>query len=159
MRTLIVFLFGASLVVAGCASSGGSSAADEAAIRKVDSDMVAAGNAHNVDAWLSFLAPDAQMLPPGAPPIVGKEAIRNLAMGLMSPEFHVAHHLDSVVISRGGDMAYVAYTYELTFKGPAGTPVTEKGKDMDISIYRKAQDGAWKVAIDIWNDGEPPPSK
>ena len=157
MRALAVLLVGASIAISGCASGGRGSAADEAAIRKIDADVVAAGNAHNVDALLSFFAPDARMLPPGAPPVVGKEAIRSLMVGFLSPEFHVAHDLESVVVSQGGDLAYVSYTYALTFKGPGGTPVTEKGKD--ISIYTKGPDGSWKLAVDIWNESEPPPAR
>ena len=128
-------------------------AAEDAAIRQVDSGIVAAGNAHDIDAMLAFLADDARMLPPGAPPVVGKDAIRSLLTAFMSPEFAVAHHLEEVVVSRGGDLAYVSYSYELTFLGPEGTPVTETGKD--ISIYKKAADGSWKLSIDMWSENEP----
>ena len=72
----------------------------------------------------------------------------------MSPEFHVVHHLEGVVVSRGADLAYVWYSYELTFKGPTGTAVTEKGKD--ISVYRKASDGSWKLAVDMWSENQAP---
>lgn len=51
-------------------------AAEQAAIRQVDSGIVAAGNAHDIDAFLAFFADDARMLPPGAPPVVGSNAIR-----------------------------------------------------------------------------------
>ena len=127
-------------------------AAEQAAIRQVDSGIVAAGNAHDIDAFLAFLADDARMLPPGAPPVVGKDAIRTLLTQFMSPEFAVAHHLEEVVVSKGGDLAYVSYTYELTFLGPEGAPITETGKD--ITIYKKAADGAWKLAIDMWSENE-----
>ena len=60
--------------------------ADEMAIRRIDSEMVAAMNQHNVEAWLSHFASDARMMPPGSPPVVGKEAIRQLVSGWMSPE-------------------------------------------------------------------------
>ena len=79
-RPLVVLL----IAVAGCTSNEADVAADEAAIRQVDRDMVAAGNAHDIDAWLAFIADDARMLPPGAPPVVGKDAIRDLVNAFMS---------------------------------------------------------------------------
>ncbi len=65
----------------------------------------------------------------------------------------MAHHLEEVVVSQGGDLAYVSYSYELTYRGPEGAPVTEMGKD--ISIYKKVADGSWKLAIDMWSTNEP----
>ncbi len=147
-RPLVVLL----IAVAGCSSNEADVAADEAAIRQVDRDMVAAGNAHDIDAWLAFIADDARMLPPGAPPVVGKDAIRDLVNAFMSAGVVVTHNLEDVVVSKGGDLAYVSYSYELTFTGPEGTPVTETGKD--ISIYKKDADGSWKLAIDMWSENE-----
>jgi uncharacterized protein (TIGR02246 family) len=153
MRVLTAPLVVILIAAAGCTSSAPNLAEDEAAIRQIDSAIVAAGNAHDIDAALAFFADDARMLPPGAPPLIGKEAIRDVFAALMSPEFAVAHRLEEVVVSQGGDLAYVSYSYELTYRGPEGTPVTETGKD--ISIYKKVADGSWKLAIDMWSTNEP----
>ena len=75
MRTLTLFFTLLMIAVVGCSSSEIDVAAEEAAIRQVDSDIVAAINAYNIDALLAFYAEDARMLPPGAPPVVGKGAI------------------------------------------------------------------------------------
>ena len=138
----IVLTFGASW------SRAEDMAADAVAIRKVDAEMVAALNARDVDRWLTFFASDAKMLPPCAPAVVGKEAIRKMiAEYLAPPSFAVAHHLESVVVSKGGDLAYVSYSYAL------GKPVTETGKD--ISLYRKESNGSWKLIIDMWSENQP----
>jgi uncharacterized protein (TIGR02246 family) len=126
--------------------------AEEAAIRRVDGDMVAALNRHNVEAWLAHFASDGRMMPPGSPPVVGKEAIRQLIEGFMCPEFRVVHHLEGVVVSKSADLAYVWYSYELTFKGPTGTVVTERGKD--TSVFTKAPGGSWQVAVDMWSENQ-----
>ena len=152
MRVLTRLLAVLLIAIAGCASNEADVAADEAAIRQVDSDIVAAINAHNIDALLAFYAEDARMLPPGAPPVVGKDAIRDLANAFVSAGVVVTHNLEDVVVSKGGDLAYVSYSYELTFTDPEGTPGAEKGKD--ISIYKKAADGSWKLAIDMWSTNE-----
>ena len=123
---------------------------DEAMVRRVDSELVEALNARDVDRWLSSFAPDARIMPPGAPPIEGKEAIRSFVGELLAiPSFFVAHHLESVNVSQSGDLAWVSYSYELTVKDPDGNPITDKGKD--ISIYRKQWDGSWKLVVDMWS--------
>jgi uncharacterized protein (TIGR02246 family) len=120
--------------------------------------MVAAANARDIERWLSFVVPDAKMMPPGAPPVEGKDAIRKLVSEMMrAPEFVVAHHVRSVEVSRGGDLAYILYSYELTTQGPSRQTVTGKGKD--LSIYRKESDGSWKLVIDIWSENQPPPGR
>jgi uncharacterized protein (TIGR02246 family) len=156
MRALTLFFTVLMIAVAGCSSSDINVEAEKAAIRQVDSDIVAALNAHNIDALLAFYAEDARMLPPGAPPIVGKAAIRDLANAFVSAGVVVTHNLEEVVVSKGGDLAYVSYSYELSFTGPEGSPITETGKD--ITIYKKANDGSWKLAIDMWSENEANPA-
>src|SRR5262245_33436098 len=59
-----------------------------------------AKNARNVDCWLWFFAPDARIMPPGAAPVEGKEAIHSFISELLTiPSFFVAHHLESVNVS------------------------------------------------------------
>jgi ketosteroid isomerase-like protein len=127
---------------------------EEAAIRRADTELVAAANAHDVDRWMKCFAPEAKMMPPNEPPIVGAEAIRKVAVEMMAiPEFAVVHRLEKVEVSRSGDMGWVSYSFELTVRDANGRPVTQKGKD--ISLYRKASDGSWKVIVDIWSEYKP----
>ena len=152
-KLLLLFALFPLLTLAACAAGEVDVAAEEAAVRQVDRDIVVAGNAHDIEGLLDCLADDARMLPPNGPPVVGKDAIREVLSVFISPDFQVRHDLDEVVVSRGGDLAYVSYSYELTFTGPEGTPVTEKGKD--LSIYKKDAGGPWKLAIDMWTSTEP----
>ncbi len=146
-------------VATGCVPPGdpaGDPAADEAAIRAVDSQMVAALHARDLDRWLGFLAEDARMMPPDAPVVEGKTAIRELIAGLLSlPEFSVTHHPGAITVGRGGDLAYISYAYELTVPDAQGGSITETGKD--ISVFRKQTDGSWKLVVDMWSPNEPAP--
>jgi uncharacterized protein (TIGR02246 family) len=137
--------------VAGCAKTP-DLAQEEASIRATDSAMVTALNAHDLEGWLAHFAPEARMMPPGSPPVVGIAAIRELITAFMSPQFRVAHHLEGVVVSRSADLAYVWYSYELTFTGPTGAPVTDTGKD--VSVYTRGSDGSWKLAVDMWSENQ-----
>jgi uncharacterized protein (TIGR02246 family) len=127
---------------------------EQSAIRAVDAELVAALNARDVERWLRCFAPDAKLMPPGAPPVAGREAIRTFVAELLTiPDFSVAHHLESVEVSRGGDLGWVSYTYELTIRDAGGSPVVDRGKD--ITGYRKAADGRWLVVVDMWSANEP----
>ena len=144
------------LAASGCAPKVDIEA-ERAAIRTLDDQMVAAINAGDLAAWLAFFTDDATMMPPNAPAVVGKEAIREFAAEVIaSPDFAVAHKLGKVEVSRSGDLAYLSYAYELTLNDPEGNPVTDRGKD--ISVLKKQPDGAWKIVIDIWNSNQPLPA-
>ncbi len=141
------------LATSGCAPQVDVEA-ERAAIRTVDGQMVAAINAGDLDRWLRFFTDDAIIMPPNAPAVVGKEAIREFVSDLMaSTDFAVSHDLGKVEVSRSGDLAYVSYAYELTLNDPEGKPVSDRGKD--ISVLKKQPDGMWKVVLDIWNSDQP----
>jgi ketosteroid isomerase-like protein len=154
-RYLVLASILVGCLASGCAPSA-DPAAEQAAIRAIDSQMVAALNARDLDTWIGFLAEDARMMPPSAPPVEGKAAIRELAAGLLSlPDFSVTHHPpDRIVVSQSGDLAYISYAYELTVPGSEGASITEKGKD--ISIFQKQPDGSWKLVVDIWSPNQTP---
>ena len=130
-------------------------AAEQAAIRDIDSQMLAALNARDLETWIGFLAEEARMMPPNEAIVEGKPAIRELISGLLSlPNFSVTHHpADRIVVSQSGDLAYISYAYELTVPGPQGASITEMGKD--ISIFEKQPDGSWKLVVDMWSPNEP----
>jgi ketosteroid isomerase-like protein len=50
----------------------------------------------------------------------------------------------------------VSYSYALTIRDANGVPFVDKGKD--VTVYRKADDGAWQVVVDMWSENVPPTS-
>jgi len=152
-KVTALFLALAPLLVMSPAP-GAEETPDQAAIRALDAEMVAALNARDLDHYMSCLAEDATWMPPSGPAVAGKPAIRDLVSELLEiPDFTVAHHPIAIEVARSGDLAFLSYAYEFTVTDSAGTAVTETGKD--ISIFRKV-DGAWKLFIDIWNADSPP---
>jgi len=143
----------ASFLLGACSSSV-DTAAEEAAIRSVDTQMVEALNERDLESWIGHLAENARMMPPNEGIVEGKPAIRELIGGLLGlPDFSVTHQpADTIVVSNSGDVAYVSYAYELTVPDEKGGSITEAGKD--ISIFEK-RDGAWKLVVDIWSPNGP----
>jgi ketosteroid isomerase-like protein len=91
-----------------------------------------------------------QFLPPNAPPITGKQAIRRYVAGVFaSPDFSISWNTDKVIVSSSGDMAYSTGSDQFTFRTPDNKLVTEHTNG--IVVWKKQPDGSWKAAIDIWN--------
>jgi ketosteroid isomerase-like protein len=120
-------------------------------ILRLDKEWAAAAaDGRDVELILSFWSDDASVLPPGAPPIVGKAAIREFVTGaLNTPGFSVTWKTIQVVLSAAGDLAYCLGPNRFTAPGPDGTIATTYGKA--VTVWRNDPAG-WKCVVDIWND-------
>jgi uncharacterized protein (TIGR02246 family) len=127
--------------------------AEKAALRERPSQFAKALNEKDVDRMLSFYTDDAELLPPNAPRIKGREAVRAyLAELAESPARDWKSETTNLEVARNGKLAYSVGTYEVTLVGAEGKEVTYRGKWV---VIRKKIDGTWKAAIDIWNFDEP----
>jgi uncharacterized protein (TIGR02246 family) len=95
---------------------------------------------------------DAMLLPPNAPVVKGRAAIRHF-LGQF-PKI-TSFKTPLVEIEGNGTLAYTRGTYEVTVM-PAGAkePVKDSGKF--IEIRRKEPDGSWLILRDFWNPNHPP---
>ena len=136
-------------------------AADEAAIRKADADWVKAPATKQPEAWASYYADDAVVLPPNDTLAGSKEAIlKPIAEFLKTPGLSVTWHQTKVEVAKSGDLAYAYGTYDMSADGPKGKPITDHGKI--VEVWKKQADGGWKCVVDTWNSdlpSAPPPVK
>lgn len=125
-------------------------AAEERAIRAADAEWLAAAKTHDLNKTVAAWSEDAIIYAPGAPPIKGRQAIRDYVAGAFaSPDFSITWESGPITISSSGDMAYMTGTDEFTYRAPDGKLVKEKNKA--VVVWRKQSDGSWKAAVDIWN--------
>ena len=115
------------------------------------SEAVANGDA---EASAACFTEDAQFNPPNAAQVSGRENIKAamedmLASGMSGLELEVTE------VSGSGDMVYETGTYEATINpgGPDAVAFTDKGKY--IVIWKKGEDGTWRLHRDIWNSNMP----
>ena len=129
---------------------------ERAAILKADKEWVtAASEGHDIERIVSFWADDAIVYPPGAPAVVGKEAIKQFVLkSFQTPGFTIWWETDHVTVSRGGDLAYATGRNHFTFNDPVGKTITSYGKG--VTVCRKDAAGTWKAVIDIWNEDPSP---
>src|SRR5712692_1337154 len=157
MRGLCLLVIGVFFLAVACQQQPpvDTRAADERAIRTADAACLKAAQAKDVEGVLSCYADDASWLPPNAPILTGKEAIRTgWSQLLASSGFAIDWQITKLGVSRSGDLAYALYTYELTMEGPDAKPITDRGKDM--AVWNKQPDGGWRILADTYNSDQPP---
>ena len=154
---LIVVVSWATLTIACGQKTTNVRKGAEEEIRAADAAGLKAAQAKNVDGATANYASDASWLPPHAPLVQGKEAIRAAwASMLAMPGLKIDWEITKLEISPAGDMAYTLYRYEMTMQDPTGTPIHDVGKDM--AVWEKKSDGRWKMVADTFNSDVPLPS-
>ncbi len=146
-------------VLAGCQSMSApapDAVREAAAIRAADARWLAAAQAHDLEQTVSYWTDDVYMMPPGGPPMVGKEALRRYVSGAFTiPDFSISWVTDRIWVAKSGDVAYAVGTDTIRLTTPEGKAVVEHNKA--VAVWRKEPDGSWKCAVDIWNAAEPQP--
>lgn len=100
---------------------------------------------------LSYWADNAQVMPPGQPALIGKDAIREMVESSFEiPGFEVSWEPKEVFVSKSGDLAYLIEQNYFTLNDSLGNPMTSYNKV--VTIWRKQDDGTWKNVVDIWNE-------
>lgn len=152
MRTrYLITLLMLLVALAGCTRTDRT--AEETTIRAADAQWLAAAQAHDLERTLSYWTEDVIMMQPGAPALVGKEAVRRyVSKAFSSPGFSITWVTDHVWVSKGGDLAYAIGTDTIRMTSPEGKPVVENNKA--VAVWRKERDGFWRCAVDIWNAAE-----
>lgn len=119
--------------------------ADEKAIREIDKQWAAAAMQKNVEKVTAPYAEDASMFPPGAPIATGMQQIRATWQHFLSDPNIVSVNFgpNTIVVSKGGDMAYDSGWTEIKMKSG-----NERGKY--VVVWRKVG-GKWKAEADIFN--------
>ncbi len=150
---LALALFGAAC---GSQAPPDTRAADETTIRSLDADWSKAAGAQDVEGTVAFYADDASLLPPNAPILSGKAAIRSDWATLLVPGTSLSWHPEKVEVARSGDLAYSMGVYQITMKDPQGKSISDHGKYLEV--WKKQADGKWKAVADTYNSDVPAPT-
>ena len=142
------------LAASGCAPQV-DVAAEETTIRELtDVEWMEAGQAKDIERWVSFHTDDALLLLPNAPLITGKEAIHAVTSELLSNTgYKASWQTTKVEVARSGDLAYSYGPQETTVNDAEGNPVTDRQKW--VAVWKKQADGSWECAVLILNSDGP----
>ena len=99
----------------------------------------------NLEGWLSTLTDDCVFLPPGAPAMVGKEAVRGWASDTIFSDFNVQLDYDFEELEFLGSTANAWGRFQQTLVPKVGgDPVEIRGKFLDV--FKRNEAGEWKLA-------------
>ena len=90
----------------------------------------------------------AQILPPGAPMISGREAIKTFWANLIEAVNATSAVLSSLEVMPAGDGIVEIGRARLTIQ-PQGQP--ETSMEVKYVVYWQQENGQWKWHVDIWN--------
>ena len=115
------------------------------AIRALDAEFERLANARNVDALVeAFYAEDACLLPPHAPQVNGKGALRDFWKNFIATTNPSNIKLQTADISSSGDLAYGVGKYSFTASGSQ-----QIGKY--VVVYRRERNGGYKAIVDSFS--------
>jgi ketosteroid isomerase-like protein len=142
------------LLALGCSGAPAptaDTAADETAIRAIDSNWNAWLIAHNDSAIAAIYSSDAIMMPPNMPRVTGAASIRSFWAGLWPIKADLV--ITPVSIRVSGNLAIEEGNWLMSIPTPAGA---DKDNGKYLESWRKDA-GAWHVVQDMWSSDNPPP--
>jgi uncharacterized protein (TIGR02246 family) len=140
-----------AVIVSACASSGATDTesvkteVEEIFVRYAD-----AANAEDTDTWITLWDEDGIQMPPGAPAIVGRDAVYQRVR-----KTHQAMDIKGFAIEleeaeSAGPWAYARGIYSMSMTPKAGGDTMQvNGKY--LTIFRRQSDGSWKIYRDCFN--------
>jgi ketosteroid isomerase-like protein len=111
----------------------------------------------NADRLTAHYAPDAYIVPSGLDPVAGKYNVRTLMAALArDPNFDMRFAGDRIEVSNSGDLAFVRGRFSDRYTDPATNQVKSETGTY-LTVYKKQDDGSWKVIEDFSvHDATPP---
>lgn len=117
-------------------------------VQRLTSLFVAAFNKRDIEAVLTFYAPDAVLLPPDHPRVKGTTAIRDL----LEEMFHAGY--SNTTLERGsmahlGDLAVEIGSYSMQVPDKEAHSRQESGKY--VTAWRRQPNGEFQITVTIWS--------
>lgn len=121
-------------------------------LSQMNKDFAEALNNKDAEAASLLYAEDASLLPPNESIVTGRENIKNYWQGALDAG---TTNVSVSTISTGsnGDLGYEIGRFELSYPGPDGNMVVEKGKYTEL--LKRMSDGKWISIYGMWNSDSP----
>jgi ketosteroid isomerase-like protein len=104
--------------------------------------------------WADFFTYDGAMIQEGAGEIRGTEAIRAASQASAGAITSFTWTPDRAEVSTGGDLGYTVGHFRTTALSPDSVEMLRTG--LYVSIWRRQEDGSWKVEMDLGNPDSAP---
>ena len=120
-----------------------------AAMEADNARWLAAYNSNNPAAFPAMYAKDAILLPPGAQPVSGPEAIGQFWESRLKPGNRKDHTFEIVSLRQDGNQAYQVARWTVVVMKDTGEPTRLSGNT--VRIFERQADGKWLTKVHIFN--------
>lgn len=144
--------FVALFAISGCSGSSAPdqpallSDEDRSALQKFADEDCRIVMSADWDALAAEYAEDAVRMPPSAPPILGRTAIRN-SLNQVPPITEC--EFQSEKLDGNANLAFMRASYDMTISPPNAAPIRDAGKI--LIVFKKQANGTWVRVVDAWN--------
>jgi ketosteroid isomerase-like protein len=150
MRGLLVAL---SLLLAACAPMRPTPEETRAIGDGAMKTYLDAINANDAGRVLAVMTEDVVLMPPHEPALIGKAKVRPWVEGYFGA-YAARWEKTSEEFVIAGDLAYERYRYHsFDTAKTGGVRIEDVGKG--LIVYRRGDDGKWRVARDAWSSDNP----
>lgn len=156
----------AAVVLAAVASAGCNEAppasvaeavgvADRAGVEGATAAFHQALRTNDLETFMSFVAEDVLFMPPGEPPLRGREAVRQWMTGFFAQYRTSSLTLADREVLVGTGWAVELGTFEWALQPVAGgSAVVDRGNYMQV--WKQQDDMTWRFAREVYNSSVPP---
>ncbi|HEX5475034.1 MAG TPA: DUF4440 domain-containing protein [Vicinamibacterales bacterium] len=155
MRQSALCALAAALVLTAACGGGAQqdfTTQDAAAIRQENTAFLHAFNTQQVGPMLDLYTQNVVFMPPNAPIIRGKDALKSYYQGLIGREPNATLEMDVAEVSGSGPLAYQTGSYVLERKTATAGPSHDRGKYL---LVLRHTGGTWRYEYSIWSSDLP----
>lgn len=121
-------------------------------VRARSQALAEAFNAKNADGLMRFFSGDSVLMPPEAPTMRGKDAIK-VYFDQVYSEGGTELVVETLDVGGHGPLAYETGTYSMNRRPESGANTRDRGKY--VLVWRQQGGGQWMVDYSIWSSDFP----
>lgn len=151
----------AAVTLGGCSGAQPASVAeaavvtDRAGVEAATAAFHQALRTNDLETFMSYVAEDVFFMPPGEPPVRGREAVRNWMTGFLAQYRTSSLTLADREVLVGSGWAVELGTFEWALQPVAGgSAVVDRGNYMQV--WKQQGDKTWRFAREVYNSSVPP---
>jgi uncharacterized protein (TIGR02246 family) len=161
MKRHLAVIVLAAVALGGCREAqptsvaAGADVTDRAKVEGATAALHQALRANDLETLMSYVAEDVVFMPPGEPPVRGRDAVRTWMRAFLAQYQTSALTLADRDVMVGSGWAVELGTFEWRLQPAAGgSPVTDRGNYMQV--WKEQPDKTWRFAREVYNSSAPP---